>query len=229
MRSLAADRLSAGPISSSCSRRSESTCFRSHAENTTPDQAQLVQSQHLCGGSGAILMKRARLLLGGLILVAALGAPSAALAQASETAVKAAFLPRFARYITWPPASRPAAGQPFNLCVIGSDSFGSLLDNAAAGQTADGHRIVVRRLSSASAAVGCHVAFVQGSRTQPAGQVLAALSRKPVLTVTDSSSGQRGIIHFSIVNSRVRFFVDEAKAADRGLTSARVCWPSPSG
>ena len=163
-------------------------------------------------------MKMARGCLAGLVLAAMLLAPTAAAAQASDTAVKAAFLPRFARYITWPPAHRPPTGQPFNLCVIGSDSFGNALDTAAAGQTAEGHRIVVRRLSSASATDECHIAFVRGSRTQPAAQVLAALARKPILTVTDASSGgQRGIIHFSIVDNRVRFFIDEAEAAKRGL------------
>jgi hypothetical protein len=155
----------------------------------------------------------------GLILAAALLAPGPAYAQASETAVKAAFLPRFARYINWPPGQRPGAGQPFVLCVIGGDSFGGLLDKAAAGQSADGHRITVRRLSSATSATGCHIAFVSGTRTQPTGQMLAAIGKKPVLTVTDANAGgQRGIIHFSIVRDRVRFFIDEAQAAERGLT-----------
>ena len=158
-------------------------------------------------------------LLFGLILAGALVAPSAAQAQTSDTAVKAAFLPRFARYINWPPAQRPGAGQPFVLCVIGGDSFGALLDKAAAGQTADGHRIIVRRMASAASATGCHIAFVSGTRTQPTGQMLAAIGKKPVLTVTDASGGgQRGIIHFSIVRERVRFFIDEAQAAERGLT-----------
>ncbi len=164
-------------------------------------------------------MGRARGLLPGSILAAALLAPGAAFAQASETAVKAAFLPRFARYVTWPPAHRPQPGQPFNLCVVGTDSLGRALDAAASGQTADGHRIVVRRLASPAAATGCHIAFVQGTRNQPAGQVLAALSGSPVLTVTDSGSGgPRGIVHFSIVNNRVRFFINEAQAAQKGLT-----------
>ena len=158
-------------------------------------------------------------LLAGSILLAAVLAPRAALAQTSDISVKAAFLPRFARYVTWPPAHRPNPGQPFNLCIIGGDSFRGLIDQAAAGQTADGHRIVVRRHASPATASGCHIAFVSGTRTQPTGQLLAALARKPVLTVTDASSGgQRGVIHFAIVRNRVRFFIDEVQAAERGLT-----------
>lgn len=169
-------------------------------------------------------------LLAGAILVAAVLSPSAARAQTSDTAVKAAFLPRFTRYVTWPPTQRPGAGQPFILCIIGTDGFGNMLDKAAAGQTADGHRIVIRRHASAAAASGCHIAFVSGTRTQPTGQMLAALAKKPVLTVTDASGGgQRGIIHFSIVRDRVRFFIDEAQAAERGLAISSRLLPLAVG
>ena len=40
-----------------------------------------------------------------------------------------------------------------------------------------------------------------------------------MLTVTDARAGpQRGMIHFTIVGGRVRFFIDEADAAERGLS-----------
>ena len=40
-----------------------------------------------------------------------------------------------------------------------------------------------------------------------------------MLTVTDARAGpQRGMIHFTIVGGRVRFFIDEAAASDRGLS-----------
>jgi hypothetical protein len=161
---------------------------------------------------------RSRLLLA-LALAAISLAPAAARAQTSETAVKAAFLPRFARYVTWPAAALPSSNEPFVLCAIGADRFGGMLDNAVRNQAIDGRRIRVRRLHSAAGADGCHIAFVEGSRTQPTGQLLAALGRRPVLTVTDASNGgQRGIIHFSVVGGRVRFFIDEAAAAERRLT-----------
>ena len=146
----------------------------------------------------------------------ALPAPVAAAGQPSEVAVKAAFLPRFARYVTWPNAAAPSGSQPFVLCVIGGDPFGSALDTAAQSQSIDGRRITVRRLSSASGAGGCNIAFVDGGRGQPVGQILAGLAGKPVLTVTDASNGgQRGMIHFTLVGGRVRFFIDEAEAASR--------------
>ena len=164
-------------------------------------------------------MRRGRSLVLALIAAAAAFVPSSALAQASETAVKAAFLPRFARYVTWPAAAVPKSDDPFVLCVSGDDPFGGALDQAARSQSIDGKRIIVRRLGTAAGADGCQVAFVGGSPSQPVGQLLAAIGRKPVLTVTDArDGGQRGLIHFSIVGGRVRFFIDQAGAERRGLT-----------
>ena len=152
------------------------------------------------------------------VFMAAQAAAPTAHAQPGDRVVKAAFLPRFARYVTWPPAAAPKAGEPFVLCVIGDDRFGRLLDDAARKQSIDGKSIVVRRLQSADSAAACHVAFVQGTKLQPVGQLLAAVGRRPVLTVTDASNGgQRGIIHFAIVKGRVRFFIDQNAAQERGL------------
>lgn len=152
-------------------------------------------------------------------LLAAHGFVPPARAQPSDTAVKAAFLPRFARYVTWPPAAAPTATDPFVLCVIGEDRFGRLLDNAASSQSIAGKPVAIRRVRDASEAAGCHVAFVQGTRSKPVGQILTALERRPILTVTDAGNGSpRGVVHFAVINGRVRFFIDQGAAQRRGLT-----------
>lgn len=150
-----------------------------------------------------------------LVAAAALLLCAPAVGQPTDTAVKAAFLPRFARYVTWPAAATPKGNDPFVLCVIGGDPFGAMLDDSARSQLIDGHRIVVRRMDSAAGADGCHIAFVDGGRSAP---VLAAMSNKPVLTVTDDTGrGGRGMIDFTIAGGRVRFFIDQSAAEHRGL------------
>jgi hypothetical protein len=162
------------------------------------------------------LRRTLRLLaLAGLVL----GSAGPTRAQPSEAAVKATFLPRFARYVAWPSAAVPAHGAPFQLCVIGRDPFGRMLDSAASRELIDGHPVAVRRVGSADRAQGCHVAFVEGGGTQETARMLLALRGRPTLTVTDARSGAaRGMIHFTIVDGRVRFFIDEAGAAERGLS-----------
>ena len=112
--------------------------------------------------------------------------------EPTDIAVKAAFLPRFARYVTWPHAALPGGSDAIILCVIGVDPFGTMLDEAARSQLVDGHPLSVRRMASATGAESCNIAFVQGTRAQPAGQVLAAIGARPVLTVTDASGGSAG-------------------------------------
>lgn len=151
----------------------------------------------------------------------ALAAPLSARAQASEQEVKAAFLPKFARYIALPGAALPPAGQPYYLCVIGRDPFGTMLDRAASAEVVDGHAVAVRRFANTAseAVAGCHIAFVAGPTEALTRQMLEALRQRATLTVTDGrAGGARGIIHFTLVSGRVRFHINNAAAAERGIT-----------
>jgi hypothetical protein len=118
--------------------------------------------------------------------------------------------------VTWPPAAPGRTNAQLMICIIGDDPFGTALNQAAAGQEIDGRPFVVRRLPSAAGASDCAIAFIEGARS---GETLAALGRQPILTVTDSrGSAQRGVIHFAVIDGRVRFFIDNAQAQARGLT-----------
>lgn len=154
------------------------------------------------------------------LAAALLLAAAPAFAQANEQAVKAAFIPKFIRYIAFPAANQPAAGQPYYLCVIGRDSFGALIDRAAASELIDGHSVAVRRFANTdtAAVAGCHVAFVAGGSDQATGAMVEALNRQVTLTVTDARVGRtRGMVHFAVIGGRVRFHIDQAAAARHGI------------
>ncbi|HEY7809513.1 MAG TPA: YfiR family protein [Allosphingosinicella sp.] len=156
---------------------------------------------------------RALRLLAGTAL---LGAAFSAAAQPSDVAVKAAFLSKFGSYVSWPGAS---GSGPINLCLVGSDPFGRLLDDAVRGQHASGRPLRLLRMNNADGAGGCHVAFVQGSNPAATGAMLGKLRGKAVLTVTDArAGGPQGMIHFVLHQGRVRFHVDDAGAARSGLS-----------
>ena len=138
-------------------------------------------------------------------------------AQPTAQEVKAAFLPKFARYVTWPPAAVPPGNAEMSLCVIGKDGFGPLLDRAVQGQTVSQHPLVVRRLASAEAATSCQIVFLAGDGRARAA-ALTRMRSLPVLTVTDGADGDtRGMINFVLKDGRVRFFIDEAAAARSSL------------
>ena len=154
----------------------------------------------------------------GFLLILLLCSGAMASGPPSEVAVQAAFLPKFAAYVGWPSAVHPSADAPFYLCVVGDDPFGRMLDDATRGQQVDQHPIMVRRLGGADPIAGCHLAFVRGKDGKSTTALLNGLKERPVLTITDGRAGsQRGVIHFVVQEGRVRFHIDEAAAARRGL------------
>ena len=153
-----------------------------------------------------------------LMAVLLMAAPGVATAQSLENSVKANYLARFAAFIQWPPGSGPTGNGPLVICVIGDDPFGRQLDQALEGQSVNGHRIAARRLTRLEAGSGCHIAYLSGSSSQSVAAALAAAGRG-TLTVTDEARGSdRGAIHFTLFQTRVRFHVDTGQASRRGLT-----------
>lgn len=161
-----------------------------------------------------------------LTLFAVLGLAGVAIAghqePAADTAVKADFLPKFPRYVEWPAEARPAEGAPYQLCVIGADPFGERLNRAAASELIGRRGVTVRRIPESAEGVeveGCHIAYVHGATPEDTDRLIAAIGPRAILTVTDTGVGtQRGMIHFARQNGRIRFFIDDAAAAQRGLT-----------
>ncbi len=150
-----------------------------------------------------------------VLLSAAAAGASAATPPVVEMAVKAAFLPKFAPYVSWPAASLPNPASPIVLCVAGADPFARLVDEAAAGQKIEQHPLAVRRTAGDTA--GCQLLFV-GAPPKRA-EMLKAMRGAPVLTVTDARQGaDHGIVHFIVQGGRVRFAIDDAMAAESNLT-----------
>jgi YfiR/HmsC-like len=148
----------------------------------------------------------------------ALACPALAQAQESlETAVKAAYLYKFAPFVEWPAAAAHPAGAPFTVCVVGADPFGPVLDRAVAGQKVGDRPIAVRRLAAAAHDSPCDIAFLGGSRAQSVKDELGVLHGAPVLTVTDGGTAA-GVVDFALTEGRVRFRVDDQTAAEDGLT-----------
>jgi hypothetical protein len=145
-------------------------------------------------------------------------APAVGLAREAslELAVKATYLYKFAPFVEWPAAAFESPASPMNICIVGADPFGVVLDQAVAGQRFVERPIEIHRLSTPSAR--CHIAYIGGNEAFLA-QALGAVRASPVLTVTDVAPGAtlRGTINFVIVGNHVRFQIDEAGATRSGL------------
>jgi hypothetical protein len=155
-----------------------------------------------------------------IVLCALVGSGSPARAfEATELAIKAAFLYKFGFFVEWPQTSFASSDSPMNLCIVGDDTFGTLLDETVKGKKIGTRAIVVRRMTAIAQNSGCHILYLSGDADAHADQMLAALKGSDVLTVTDAKAnrGNDGIISFVMKDNRVRFDIDDAEAASGGL------------
>jgi hypothetical protein len=135
-----------------------------------------------------------------------------------ETAVKAAYLAKFAPFVIWPATAFPTRASPLSLCIQGDDPFGPLLDRVAAGVRVGGRALAVRRVAHLDADSNCQIAYIGGSPAQSRTAALKAVDGLPVLTVTDAGDGAgRGMVRLVLIDGRVRFLIDADRARQSGL------------
>jgi len=153
-----------------------------------------------------------------LVLLAAIAAamsagPAGAQSVADEYQVKAAYLLNFARFVEWPPDVLPASS-PLIIGIVGDNPFGSALEEALRGKSANGHPIQLRRLRWDGLLLPCQMIFVGASEEPHLPQILKFVGQDGVLTVSDIDrfSLRGGVIEFHTVGNRVRFDINRAPA-----------------
>lgn len=158
-----------------------------------------------------------------LLLTTGLGiAEVCVAATAPEYRVKAAFIYKFATYIRWP-ASAGVNAAPFVIGIIGKDPFGSSLFEIVRDQTVQGRGIRIRTVSRMEEALECDLVFVCASDRKNLGQIFAALSRAPVLTVgdTDQFAEQGGMIGLvTTEENHIRFDINKGAIERAGLKAS---------
>jgi len=145
---------------------------------------------------------------------------SAQKSRPQEYEVKATYLYNFARFVGWPASAAAAKSDSFAICVLGQDPFGPALDAIVAGETIGGKAVLAKRVTNPQDAVGCRVLYISSSEESRLREVLAALDRSSILTVSDipQFSQRGGMIQFVQESNKVRFEVNLASAVAAGLT-----------
>jgi hypothetical protein len=137
-------------------------------------------------------------------------------APIGEYQLKAVFLFNFAKFVEWPPQAFADAHDPFTICVLGDNPFGSSLDDAVRGKTVANRPIAIHLISSPQQARSCQILFVSASERKRMRGILDTLRICCVLTVgdTDDFTTNGGIVQFKVNEARVRIEID-AEAAGR--------------
>jgi len=135
----------------------------------------------------------------------------------SEYQVKAAYLYNFGKFVSWPDGGITSE---FDVCVLGVDPFGPVLDATVSESRINGKKVVAKRIARAQDAAGCRIVYVAASESPRLASDLAVLNKLHILSVSDSAHfvDRGGMIQFVFDGDRVRFAVNLSAAQEAGLT-----------
>lgn len=156
---------------------------------------------------------------------------AATVRAAPEYNIKAGYILLFTRYVDWPASAFATPTAPIEVCVLGADPFGSVLDETLAGQLSQKRPLSVRRVKDADAAEDCHVVFIGAPSDEPAStqqmsQWLGSLANHPVLTITETPAAlQHGAMLCFVSEvedgqARIRFEASLPSMHRAGLTAS---------
>jgi hypothetical protein len=133
--------------------------------------------------------------------------------QLNENELKAAYLYNFAKYVDWPTAALPRENAPLVMCIIGKSPVNEVIESLA-GKTIKNRRLVVRQFSRVEDLRECNILFVNTSVKTSLTQILASVTSRPILTVSDSKgfAAAGGVIEFVPVGDKIRFEINNRAA-----------------
>jgi hypothetical protein len=138
-------------------------------------------------------------------------------ASARESAVKAAFLYKFAGFVEWPAGTFQRPDQALVIGVTGDDDVAADLEQMLAGRTVEGRPVITRRVPEGAAVTGVHVLYI-GRRNGRLKETMESVPG-PVLVVTSQPGAlqQGSVLNFFEEGGRVRFSASLASAEARNL------------
>lgn len=136
----------------------------------------------------------------------------------SESQLKVAYLYNFTKFVTWPASAFAHDREAFQLCVLGEESLGPIL-NALRKKNVGTHPITIRHPESPRTLPGCHLLFIPRSEEARLSEMFAVIRDQPILTVGESPdfADQGGMIHFIRIHDTLRFAINQETALHAGL------------
>lgn len=155
------------------------------------------------------LLKLRKLALAAACLLV-VSVPALQAAPPSEYALKSVFLYNFCRFIDWPNSAFTSPNEPLVIGIVGDDPFGSLLNEAVAGESYHGRPIKVEHYRNVRDIKRCQLLFVSGSETPHTEELLNAVAGKNVVTVGENEAfiERGGMIALTTEQNRVRLRIN---------------------
>ena len=107
-----------------------------------------------------------------------------------------------------------------NICITGRSSFKKHIESVAKHSNFDGRPAKVTSINSLKEVSKCQLLFIENSSEFSLADVLKAVSRKPILTISGTPGfGKKGVhLNFFKESNRIRFELNEIAAKRSNLT-----------
>ncbi len=133
--------------------------------------------------------------------------------------IHAKFIYHFTKYVHWPTY---AAKDILTIGVLGNDVIYNELQTITVGKKVGVLGFKIEKLSPESNFGNYNLLFVSNSQMKNFDKVLAAVSGKPILIITEKPGfARRGAdINFFIENDKLRFEINEKNITGKGMSIA---------
>ena len=159
-----------------------------------------------------------------IIIFFCIGIPanlSGQISEYDEYTVKAVFLERFTRFITWPTdAEIDDNSKPFVIAVIGKNPFGSKLNNIYSKRKIRDKKVKIIYISRINQITGFHILFIPKSEQKRLQSIISRSKENHVLTIGDSKGfAEKGVLfNFYTENDQIKFEINEKAVRGSGLS-----------
>lgn len=155
--------------------------------------------------------------------------------QASIYVLKAVYLEKFSRFITWPEESlidKPS--EPFIISVIGETPLTKNLEQIYAIQEIKDKRVIIREIKHLNEIQGSHILFIAESEKKNIDKIIEITKQQPILTIGETEGfAEKGVlINFFETDNKLRFEINETAVLKSPLqmsfyllNSARIVHP----
>ena len=135
-------------------------------------------------------------------------------------AIKAGFIYNFTKFIKWPPPSKfDGSNNSYNICVIGDNPFGSILNILEKKHRFKQHPLKIQLDVSQDDFQGCHILFVSFSERFDLEKIVGKAKNLQVLTVGDTEGyAERGVdINLLVEKNKVKFEISKQCLDNKGF------------
>lgn len=139
---------------------------------------------------------------------------------AAEYQLKASYIERFTRFITWPEEAVDC--DTFVIAVLGSSPISAPLSEVFSESEIQGISVEIRRINRINEMSGSHIVFVPNGARSILPEVIKYVHDKPILTVADSEGFAHAgvLVNLVVDRKKLTFEINQNAVKNSGLKIA---------